>query len=370
MIQVDALVVGAGALGLAIARALQRAGHETVLVETEASFGTQTSSRNSEVIHAGIYYPAGSHKARYCVAGREKLYAYCEHRNVPCRRIGKLIVAASLADVSVLADYERRALANGVDDLTWVDQPQIAAMEPAIRAEAGLHSPSTGIIDSHAYMLALLHDFQDAGGVFLPKTAFARAHPAQGGQLVRLSDGTDVQVHWLINAAGHGAPNVAAAIDGLAAENIPDAAFAIGHYYTLRGRVPFNRLIYPVAEAGGLGVHVTLDLAGRARFGPDVRWIETLDYSFDDSRRADFAAAIRRYYPAIEADDLEPSYTGIRPKIGTPGASDVDFRIDGPTSHGRDGVINLFGIESPGLTASLAIADAIADWTRGATDLP
>lgn len=370
MLRIDALVVGAGVIGLAIARALQLTGRETVLVEAEASFGTQTSSRSSEVIHAGIYYPAGSLKARYCVAGRKKLYAYARDRDVPHRRIGKLIVATSPADVPVLADYERRAIGNGVDDLTWVDQSRIAALEPAIRAEAGLHSPGTGIIDSHAYMLALLHDFEDAGGIFLRRTSFVAAQDERDGYRVVLSDGTAVSVGWLVNAAGHGAPGVAAAVDGLAPAHIPRPAFAIGHYYALRGRAPFNRLIYPVAEAGGLGVHVTLDLAGRARFGPDVRWIKTLDHAFDDSRRADFAAAIRRYYPAIKVDDLEPAYTGIRPKIGTPGASDADFRIDGPDDHGRAGLVNLFGIESPGLTASLAIADAVAAIAEGALDWP
>lgn len=365
MLRVDALVVGAGVVGLAIARAMQGAGRQTVLIEAESSFGTQTSSRSSEVIHAGIYYPAGSLKARYCVSGREKLYAYCRRRDVPHRRIGKLIVAGSPSETSILAQYERRAAGNGVDDLTWVDGRRITTMEPAITSEAGLHSPSTGIIDSHAYMLALLHDFEDAGGIFLRRTAFMAAKCTRDGHEARLGDGTEVLVEWLVNAAGHGAPAVAALIDGLSADHIPRPAYAIGHYYTLRGRSPFNRLIYPVAEAGGLGVHVTLDMAGRARFGPDVRWIEDLDYAFDDGRREEFAAAIRRYYPDIAIDDLEPAYTGIRPKIGSPDDPNPDFRIDGPEAHGRHGLVNLFGIESPGLTASLAIADAVSALTRG-----
>jgi len=365
MLRVDALIVGAGVVGLAIARALQCADRQTVLIEAESSFGTQTSSRSSEVIHAGIYYPAGSLKARYCVSGRAKLYAYCKRRDVPHRRVGKLIVAASPADIPILAEYERRAIGNGVDDLTWVDEQRIATMEPAIKSEAGLHSPSTGIIDSHAYMLALLHDFEDAGGIFLRRTAFAAARSARDGHEVRLSDGTEVVVEWLVNAAGHGAPAVAALVEGFSADHIPRPAHAIGHYYALRGRSPFNRLIYPVAEAGGLGVHVTLDMAGRARFGPDVRWIEDLNYAFDDSRRADFVAAIRRYYPDLVMDDLEPAYTGIRPKIGSSDDSNPDFRIDGPDVHGRHGLINLFGIESPGLTASFAIADAVFALTLG-----
>lgn len=364
MLRVDALVVGAGVVGLAIARALQCGDRQTVLIEAESSFGTQTSSRSSEVIHAGIYYPAGSLKARYCVSGRERLYAYCRDRNVPHRRVGKLIVAGSPAEMPVLADYEGRAAGNGVDDLVWVDKQEIAAMEPAISAVGGLYSPSTGIIDSHAYMLALLHDFEDAGGIFLRRTAFVGAHDTRNGRQALLSDGTEVTVEWLVNAAGHGAPAVAACIDGLAETHIPRPCYAIGHYYALRGRSPFNRLIYPIAEAGGLGVHVTLDMAGRARFGPDVRWIEGLDHAFDDSRRSDFADAIRRYYPDLKTDDLEPAYTGIRPKTGSPDAPDLDFRIDGPEAHGMHGLVNLFGIESPGLTASLAIAEAISALAR------
>ncbi|VXC01698.1 FAD dependent oxidoreductase family protein 1 [Brevundimonas sp. G8] len=363
------MVVGAGVIGLAIARALQRAGRETVLIEKESSFGTQTSSRSSEVIHAGIYYPAGSSKARYCVSGKEKLYAYCRQRGVPHRQIGKLIVAASPADVSILANYERRAVDNGVEDLVWVDRQQIATMEPAIKSEAGLHSPSTGIIDSHAYMLALLHDFEDAGGIFLRQTAFVAAKVRRDGHQVQLGDGTEVLVEWLINAAGHAAPAVATLIEGLPADHIPRPAYAIGHYYALRGKVPFNRLIYPVAEAGGLGVHVTIDMAGCARFGPDVRWIDDLDYAFDDNRRSDFAAAIQRYYPDLAIDDLEPAYTGIRPKIGSPDNLSPDFQIDGPDAHGRHGLVNLFGIESPGLTASLDIADAISDLASGSAQL-
>jgi len=365
MLRVDALVVGAGVVGLAIARELQIAGRQAVLIDENSSFGTQTSSRNSEVIHAGIYYPAGSLKARYCVAGKERLYDYCRQRDVPHRRVGKLIVASSESNVPVLAEYERRASANGVHDLVWLEKSQIAAMEPAVKSEGGLYSPSTGIIDSHAYMLALLHDFEDAGGIFLRKTVIEAARSRNGGCEVRLNDGTEVVVEWLINAAGHGAAAVASLIEGLSADHIPRPYYAIGHYYALRGRSPFDHLLYPVPEAGGLGVHVTLDLSGRARFGPDVRWIEDLDYSFDDSFKSDFATAIRRYYPALDIDDLEPAYTGIRPKIGGADQPDLDFRIDGPEVHGVHGLINLFGLESPGLTASLAIAGAVSAVTQG-----
>lgn len=358
------MVVGAGVVGLATARALQRAGGQTVLIDREAAFGTQTSSRSSEVIHAGIYYSSGSLKARYCVSGKQKLYDYCHQRGVPTRRIGKLIIATSLSDVPALAEYKHRATINGVYDLVWMSKGEIATMEPAIRTEGGLFSPGTGIIDSHAYMLALLHDFEDAGGIFLRKTGFVAAKDGRSGREVRLEDGTEVLTEWLINAAGHGASAVAALIDGLSPDHVPPCSYAIGHYYALRGRSPFNRLIYPVAEAGGLGVHVTLDLAGRARFGPDIRWIEGLNYAFDDTRKPNFAEAIRRYYPGLAIDDLEPGYTGIRPKIGSPDQPSLDFRIDGPETHGRHGLVNLFGIESPGLTASLAIAEAVLAVTQ------
>lgn len=364
MLRVDALVIGAGVVGLAIARALQCAGRHTVLIDETSSFGTQTSSRSSEVIHAGLYYPAGSLKARCCVSGKERLYAYCRDKGIPHRRTGKLIVASAESDLAILAEYERRAAINGVLDLVRVSRDQIATMEPAIRSQGGLYSPGTGIIDSHAYMLALLHDFENAGGIFLRKTAFVSAGNGRAGREVRLADGTEVVVEWLVNAAGHGATVVAASIDGLAATHIPRPAYAIGHYYALNGRSPFHHLIYPVAEAGGLGVHVTLDMAGRARFGPDVRWIEDLNYAFDDRRKPDFTEAIRRYYPDIRIDDLEPAYTGIRPKIFSDGQPIPDFRIDGPNVHGLPGLVNLFGIESPGLTASLAIADAVSAITR------
>lgn len=364
MLRVDALVVGAGVVGLAIARALQCVGGQTVLIDKDASFGLHTSSRSSEVIHAGIYYPVGSLKAQYCISGKERLYTYCQKKGVPHRQIGKLIVANSQSDVSILKEYQRRASVNGLHDLAWVSKSQIADMEPAIKSECGLYSPSTGIIDSHAYMLALLHDFEDAGGIFLRKTAFAAARSGGGGYEVQFADGTEVAVKCLVNAAGHDATAVASLIEGLSPDHIPRAYYAIGHYYRLRGRSPFNRLIYPVAEAGGLGVHVTLDMAGGARFGPDIRWIESLDYSFDDSRRPDFAEAIRRYYPGLDINDLEPAYTGIRPKTGGIDQPNLDFRIDGPEVHGKHGIINLFGIESPGLTASLAIAEAVLGMSR------
>jgi L-2-hydroxyglutarate oxidase LhgO len=359
MLKGDALVVGAGVIGLAAARALQLAGRETILIDQEVSFGTQTSSRNSEVIHAGIYYANGSLKAQYCVAGKKMLYAYCRHKTIPHKRIGKLIIANSDREVAILATYKNQAEANGVHDLAWLDASQVAALEPAIQPCVGLFSPSTGIIDSHAYMMALLHDFEDAGGIFVRKAAFASATARSDGIETRLDDGTEIRVDWLINAAGHGAPSVARQIEGLPSAYVPRASYAIGHYYTLAGRSPFSRLIYPIAEAGGLGVHVTLDMSGKARFGPDVRWVESLDYAFDDSGRGAFVDAIRAYYPSLKSDDLEPAYTGIRPKIGGRDQPNLDFRIEGPDTHGVPGLVNLFGIESPGLTASLAIAEAV-----------
>lgn len=359
MLRVDALVVGAGVIGLATARAFQLAGFETVLIDKASSFGTETSSRNSEVIHAGIYYPEGSLKALYCVSGKERLYAYCRDKGVAHRRIGKLIVASNEGDIPVLESYIAQARGNGVDDLIWLDRTDVAKLEPALRPGAALFSPSTGIIDSHAYMLALLHDFEDAGGAFVRGCAFVSATAGGRGVDVLLDDRTRVHVDWLINAAGHGAPAAAERIDGLAPVYVPRSSYAIGHYYALAGKSPFSHLVYPIAEAGGLGVHVTLDLGGRARFGPDVRWIDDLDYSFDDSRRSDFVDAIRSYYPALQHEQLAPAYTGIRPKIGGREQPNLDFRIDGPDVHGVPGLVNLFGIESPGLTASLTVADGV-----------
>lgn len=364
MFRIDALVVGAGVIGLAIARALQSAGLETILIDKESAFGRETSSRNSEVIHAGIYYTQDSLKARYCVSGKEKLYSYCREKSIAHKRIGKLIVSSSEVEIPILESYLAQARGNGVHDLVWLDGADIAKMEPAIRPSAGLFSPSTGIIDSHAYMLALLHDFEDAGGAFVRNCTFVSAIAKPRGLDVLLDDGTSVHAGWLINAAGHGAPAAAERIEGLAAAHVPRSSYAIGHYYMLAGRSPFNHLVYPIAEAGGLGVHVTLDMDGRARFGPDVRWIDTLDYKFDDSRRQDFVAAIQAYYPGLRSDQLEPAYTGIRPKIGGKERPNLDFRIEGPDVHGVLGLVNLFGIESPGLTASLAIAEAVMAMTQ------
>jgi len=352
----ECLVIGAGVVGLAVARALQLSGHETFLVEANESFGMETSSRNSEVIHAGIYYPAGSLKARLCVEGRRMLYSYCEERGVPHRRIGKLIVATDESEVGQLEGYLKAAQANGVDDLSWVERDELAEREPAVRAIRALLSPSTGIIDSHAYMQALLHDFEMAGGHFIRGVRILMGKVTAAG--IELQDNRHdcYRAKRLVNSAGLQAPSLAASLEGFPGQHVPNAHFAIGHYYVMRGKAPFNQLIYPVAVAGGLGVHVTLDMGGGARFGPDVRWIDQIDYSFDDSRRDEFVAAIRSYYPGLDESELQPGYTGIRPKISGPTDPAADFVIQGEADHGVPGLVNLFGIESPGLTSSLAIA--------------
>ena len=348
---VDCVVIGAGVVGLATARALAFAGREVLVLERHGLIGSETSSRNSEVIHAGIYYPSGSLKARLCVRGKALLYAYCATHGVPHRRCGKLIVATSPEQSGILQGYQRQARMNGVGELHWLDEAGIEALEPAVDGHCAVFSPTTGIIDSHAYMVALQGDLEASGGVVALDTPVG-ALQVDNKDTVRVSTpGLDLLPRTVINAAGLSAPLLAANIG-----EAPSAFYARGRYYTLSGRSPFSHLVYPVAEAGGLGVHVTLDLGGQARFGPDVAWIEDVDYEFDDGNRAAFVKAIRRYYPALDEDRLQPGYTGIRPKISGPGAPAADFRIERP----HPGFINLLGIESPGLTASLAIAELVA----------
>lgn len=353
MERVDCIVVGAGVVGLACARALAQAGHEVVVVERNDLIGAETSSRNSEVIHAGIYYPTGSLKARLCVAGRDMLYAYCDSRGIPYRRCGKVIVATAAAQIDVLESYQRQAQANGVA-LTWLDEQAVHQLEPQVNAVAGLLSEATGIIDSHAFMLSLQGDLE-AAGAMIAFNAEVR-HLQANARIIVATDALTVECNWLINCAGLQAPTLARQLD----PDAPTAFYARGHYFAYSGKAPFSRLVYPVAEPGGLGVHVTMDLAGQIKFGPDVVWLDCVDYSFDESRKESFVTAIRRYYPALDSDRLHPSYTGIRPKISGPGEPAADFRIDDPETHGVAGLINLLGIESPGLTASLAIADAVA----------
>ena len=361
MEQVDCVVIGAGVVGLAVARALAQAGREVLILEAEAAIGTGTSSRNSEVIHAGIYYPQGSLKARLCVAGRDALYAFCASHGVPYRRCGKLIVATDESQVTGLDALQAHALANGVNDLQRLNGTELKALEPQLKAVAGLLSPSTGIVDSHALMLALQGD-AEAAGALLALLASVGAVEVRADGLKLDVGGAEPMIllaKTLINCAGHAAPAIAARTKGLPAERVPPRYFAKGSYFSLATATPFHHLVYPLPEPGGLGVHLTLDLGGQARFGPDVEWVDSLDYSLDESRADRFYAAIRRYWPALPDGALQPAYTGIRPKISGPGEPAADFRIDGPAEHGIAGLVNLFGIESPGLTAALAIADEV-----------
>jgi L-2-hydroxyglutarate oxidase LhgO len=361
---VDAVVIGAGVVGLAVGRALALRGLETVVLERANAIGTGTSSRNSEVIHAGIYYATGSLKALMCVRGREQLYDYLESHNVAHRRCGKLLVATSPAQQASLAEIQAQAARNGVQDLRLLDAHALQVMEPELSALGALHSPSTGIVDSHGLMLALLGDLEANGG------ALALLSPVEG---VACGDDTHVvavggeapselQARVLVNAAGLWAPDLASRFAGLAPADVPPARYAKGNYFSLTGRAPFSHLIYPVPEAAGLGVHLTLDLAGQARFGPDVEWIspasaDAIDYRVDVQRIAGFEAAIRRYWPGLPPGALQPAYSGVRPKLDRPG--EADFVLHGPAEHGVRGLVNLYGIESPGLTASLALADEV-----------
>jgi L-2-hydroxyglutarate oxidase LhgO len=363
MDEVECVVIGAGLVGLAVARALALSGREVVILEAEDAIGTHTSSRNSEVIHAGIYYPKGSLKARACVAGRQRLYRYCEEHGVPHRRCGKLIVATNVNQVSELREIQNRAHENGVADVVEIPAAQAMRMEPALQCVAALHSPSTGIIDSHALMLAYLGDAEAAGAMLGLKSPLTKVLFSDSGFEIH-SEETRIHSKILVNSAGFRAPSVARLMAGFPADKVPPEYYAKGNYYSLTSRPPFSRLVYPVPEPGGLGVHVTLDLAGQARFGPDVEWVEHVglatDYAVDPRRAERFYAAIRRYWPALPDGALAPGYAGIRPKISGPKEPAADFLIQGPAGHGVAGLVNLFGIESPGLTASLALADDVA----------
>ena len=359
----EVIVFGAGVVGLAVARALALAGREVMVLESAAQFGTGTSSRNSEVIHSGIYYEPGSLKARLCVAGRERLYAYCRERCIPHRQIGKLIIATQESEVRILRKYRELALANGVGTLEWMAPDEVADLEPVVRCVRAVYAPLTGIVDSHALMLALLGDLELTGGQVVFRSPVLGANVVSAGFALRVGgdEETMLSCRVLVNCAGLTAPIVARTIRGLAPDHVPQERFAKGHYYSLTGKSPFGRLVYPVAESAGLGIHVTLDLGGRAKFGPDVQWIDTIDYTFDDTRRARFCEAIERYYPELDASRLQPDYTGIRPKICGPGEPAADFRIDGPEVHGVPGLVNLMGIESPGLTAALAVGEHVRE---------
>jgi len=361
--EVDCVVVGAGVVGLAVARALALAGREVIILEAAEGIGIETSSRNSEVIHAGIYYPAGSFMARFCVAGRKALYAYCVEKGVPHINCGKLIVATNAEEDAMLAGIKRRAEVNGVEGMRVLSAAEAIAMEPNLHCTSALLSPVTGIVDSHAFMLALQGDAENAGAV---PVFFS---PVLGGRVVDRgieidvggSDPMSLRCRLLVNSAGLHAPGFAGCIAGMPADRIPTAYYAKGNYFTLLGRSPFSRLIYPVPVPGGLGVHLTIDLGGQARFGPDVQWIDTIDYTVDPARADSFYAAVRKYWPDLKDGAIQPGYAGIRPKIVPRGAPAQDFVVQGPQTHGVAGLINLFGIESPGLTASLALADHVVE---------
>jgi L-2-hydroxyglutarate oxidase LhgO len=365
--RIDTVVIGAGVIGLAVARELALAGHEVIIIEAEKLIGSVTSARNSEVIHAGIYYPVGSLKARFCVRGRHLLYEYCERHSVPYRRCQKLLVATSDDQVEKLDGIRARAADNGVDDLQYLSRAAALELEPALHCSAALLSPSTGIIDSHTYMHSLLGDAQNHGAVLALVSRVRRGEVASDG--IRLEVASDDEsmtlcARTVINAAGLSAPAVAGRISGVDAQYVPKPYFAKGNYYALSGSAPFSRLIYPIPEPGGLGVHLTLDLGGQGKFGPDVEWLaiendEDICYDVDARRGERFYAEIRKYWPSIADGALQPAYCGVRPKLMPQGQADSDFVIQGPQQHHVPGLVNLFGIESPGLTSSLAIAEEV-----------
>jgi L-2-hydroxyglutarate oxidase LhgO len=364
---VDCVVVGAGVVGLAVARALALAGREVIVVEAAEGIGTETSSRNSEVIHAGIYYPKGSLMARSCVAGRRLLYAYCAEHGVPHLNCGKLIVATNGAESDKLAEIKGRAEANGVEGMRLLSAGEAITMEPNLLCTAALLSPATGIVDSHSYMLALQGDAESQGAMFAFNSPVTRGRVVEDGIEIEVGGAEPMKLRCrlLVNSAGLHAPALAEKIAGLPSDRIPRAYYAKGNYFTLTGRSPFSRLIYPVPVPGGLGVHITVDMGGQAKFGPDVEWIDSIeggiDYTVDPHRADKFYAAVRRYWPDLKDGALQPGYAGIRPKIVPPGAPAQDFTMQGPAAHGVSGLINLFGIESPGLTASLALAEQVRD---------
>jgi L-2-hydroxyglutarate oxidase LhgO len=360
-VDVDCVVVGAGVVGLAVARALAMSGREVILVEAGGGIGEGISSRNSEVIHAGIYYPGGSLKAQLCVEGKQRLYAFCDERGVSYQRLGKLIVATDDVQRVALQGLLEQGRRNGVDDLQWLDACQAHELETELACVAALWSPSTGIVDSHGLMLALQADAQAWGASLAFHTPLLSARCTEQGFTLQMGGAEPMTLSCseLVNCAGLSAPEVASRIVGLPAQYVPEARLCKGSYFSLIGRAPFRHLVYPAPESAGLGVHMTLDLGGQARFGPDVEWVDRLDYRVDPARADGFYQAIRRYWPGLPDASLQPAYSGIRPKITGPTAPAADFRISGFTEHGVPGLVNLFGIESPGLTSCLALAERV-----------
>jgi L-2-hydroxyglutarate oxidase LhgO len=359
--EVECVVVGAGVVGLATARALALVGWDVLVIERAYTIGFETSSRNSEVIHGGLYYPTGSLKARCCVAGRKRLYAFCREHGVPHAQLGKLIVAAEEGEIAGIERIEETARTNGVDDLQWLAAREAQRLEPELHCVAALLSPSTGIIDSHALMLAFQGEAEAAGAMVVLRTPVLSARVRDDGFDLNIGgdEPTSIRCRCLVNAAGLHAPAFARALDGVPRETIPPAYFCRGVYFSLAGQAPFRRLVYPVPPPGGLGVHITVDLAGQARFGPDVEWISEVDYAVDPERGDAFYAAIRAYWPGLRDGTLQPGYAGIRPKISGPKEPAADFIVQGPETHGVPGLVNLYGIESPGLTASMPLADEV-----------
>lgn len=367
MEHVNSIVIGAGVIGLAVARELALKGLSPVIIEKSAGIGSGISSRNSEVIHAGIYYEKDSLKARLCIRGKRLLYAYCAERGIEHRRCGKLIVAGLHQDQRSLNSILERGRANGVDDLRLLSRAEVGAMEPALACAGAIYSPSSGIIDSHGLMTTLLGDAENAGAILALASGFVAAKRDVDRWVCRVGgdDGFEISTTWLINCAGLHAQSVAASLDGFPSEMIPKLHLAKGNYFSLSTRAPFSHLVYPMPQDGGLGVHLTLDLAGQAKFGPDVQWlgaqeIEDIDYRVDDSRKALFEDEIRSYWPGLPSNGVHAAYSGVRPKLSGPGKGAADFRIDGPRDHGVAGIVNAFGIESPGLTSCMAFAEYVA----------
>ncbi|NBJ09540.1 FAD-dependent oxidoreductase [Microvirga arsenatis] len=359
----EVLVIGAGVVGLAVARALSLRGHGAIVAEATRGLGNGISSRNSEVIHGGMYYPSGSLRARHCVNGRRLLYAFCESHGVPHARCGKLIVATNDLEQAKIEGIYEQGLANGVEGLSFLTGAQAQALEPNLSCTGAVLSRETGIVDSHALMLALQGDLEDAGGMIAFHAPVARIARQGQGWIVQIGgvDPTEIAVDAVVNAAGLGAQALARATEGYPPERVPPLVLAKGNYFGCLGRPAFSRLIYPAPVDGGLGTHVTLDLAGRMRFGPDVEWIEREDYEVDPRRAESFYASIRRYWPGLPDGALVPDYSGIRPKLTGPGEKAADFMIDGPAEHGLPGLVHLFGIESPGLTSCLSLAEDVAE---------
>lgn len=362
MDRVECVVAGAGVVGLAVARALAMAGREVLVLEAKDRIGTGISSRNSEVIHAGIYYAKDSLKASLCVKGNRALHEFCELRGVAYRRCGKLIVATEENQIAALRQVQAQALENGVE-LEWLDSKAATRMEPGLRCAAALHSPTTGIVDSHGLMRALLVEAERHDAMLVVRSPLLRARAASGGIVLEVGgqDPATLQAQHLFNCAGLGAQEVAASIEGIRTDAIPPLRMSKGSYFSLSGRSPFSRLIYPVPVNDWLGVHLTLDLAGQARFGPDAQWVDSVDYSVDPARAEGFYGAVRRYWPGLPDASLQPAYAGIRPKIQGPGEPMKDFLIQGEDAHGVPGLVNFFGIDSPGLTACLAIAQHVVE---------